>query len=142
MAQPIIGRITRDCDWLRHRLIEVNFSKLTDMNQIFRIEFVCLHYHLGEKSSQIIQCIIFAPNELTITIDFMVALSFTTFVQLLVEFSSVAKWLLSTHVLWPITINRKRVRILIVSLGNYLDNIKNVGTIEEKNYSLKRCDTF
>ena len=100
MAQPITGRITRDCDWLRHRLIEVNFSKLTDMNQIFRNEFVCLHYHLGKKPSQIIQCIIFAPYELTITtIDFMVALCFTTFVQLLVEFSSVAKWVLSTHVL-------------------------------------------
>ena len=44
------------CDWSVHNFIEVNFSKLTDSNQIFRIDFVNIHYHLGEISCQIIEC--------------------------------------------------------------------------------------
>ena len=34
-----------------HKFIEVNFSKLTDSNQIFRIDFVSIHRHFGEISS-------------------------------------------------------------------------------------------
>ena len=41
--------------------IEVNFSKLTDSNQIFRNDFVWIHYHLG-KISQIIECKIFVAQ--------------------------------------------------------------------------------
>ena len=64
MEQPITALQTPDCDWLLHSFIEVNFSKLTDSNQIFRKDFVGLHYHLCKISSQIIECIIFAPYEL------------------------------------------------------------------------------
>ena len=46
MEQPITALQTPDCDWLLHRFIEVNFSKLTDSNQIFKDYFICLHYHL------------------------------------------------------------------------------------------------
>ena len=66
MEQPILQ--TPDYDWLLRRFIEVNFSKLTGSNQIFRNDFVGLHYHLCNISSQIIECIIFAPYELSITI--------------------------------------------------------------------------
>ena len=68
MEQLIIALQTPDCDWLLQRFIEVNFSKLTDSNQIFRNYFVGLHYHLCKVSSQIIKCVIFAPCELSITI--------------------------------------------------------------------------
>ena len=68
MEQPITALQTPDCDWLLHRFIEVNFSKLMDSDQIFRNYFVGLHYHLCKISSQIIECIIFAPYELSITI--------------------------------------------------------------------------
>ena len=36
---------TLDCDWSLHKFIEENFSKLTDNNQIFRIDFACNHFH-------------------------------------------------------------------------------------------------
>ena len=49
-----------------HRVIEVNFSKLTNNNRIFRNDFNCIHYHLC-KIYQIIECTIFAPYELSIT---------------------------------------------------------------------------
>ena len=64
MEQPITALQTPDCDWLLHRCIQVNFLQLTDSNQIFRNDFVGLHYHLCKISSQIIECIIFAPYEL------------------------------------------------------------------------------
>ena len=67
MEQPITALQTPDCDWLLHRFIEVNFSKLTDSNQIFRNDFVCLHYHHCDISSQIIEFVIFYPCELSIT---------------------------------------------------------------------------
>ena len=51
MEKPITALQTPDCDWLRHRLIEVNFSKLTASNKIFRNEFVCLHYRLCKISA-------------------------------------------------------------------------------------------
>ena len=61
------GIITVDrfkcCDWSSHKFIEVNFSKLTN-NHIFRSEFVCIHYHLCEISSQIVECKTFAPYDL------------------------------------------------------------------------------
>ena len=66
MKQPITALQTPDNDWLLHRFIEVNFAKLMNRNQIFRNDFVGLHYHLCKISSQIIECIIFAPNELSI----------------------------------------------------------------------------
>ena len=34
--------------------INVNFSKLTDNNQIFRNDFDCIHYHLCKFSTQIV----------------------------------------------------------------------------------------
>ena len=40
--KPITVFCLEGCDWLLHRFIEVNFSKLTDSNPIFRNDFVCL----------------------------------------------------------------------------------------------------
>ena len=45
-----------DCDWSPQISLDVNFSKLMDSNQILRIDFVCIHYHLWEMSCQIIEC--------------------------------------------------------------------------------------
>ena len=59
MEQPITALQTLDCDLLLHWFIEVNFSKLTDSNQIFRNDFVGLQYHLCKISSKIIECISF-----------------------------------------------------------------------------------
>ena len=42
---------------------------LTDNNQIFRNWFVIIHHHLTNVSAQIIQCIIFERNELSITLS-------------------------------------------------------------------------
>ena len=63
MDGPITAFQTIDCDWSLHKVIGVNFSKLTDNNQIFRNDFVCIHYHLCKISSQIIECKIFAPYD-------------------------------------------------------------------------------
>ena len=41
---------------------------LTDNNQIFRNWFVMIHRHLIKVSAQIMQCIIFERNELSITL--------------------------------------------------------------------------
>ena len=43
---PITVLQTFDCDWSVHKFIEVDLSKLTDSNQIFRIDFVSIHYHI------------------------------------------------------------------------------------------------
>ena len=59
---------TPDCDWLLHSFIEVNSSKLTDSNQIVRDDFIGFDYHLCKITSRIIECVIFAPYELYITI--------------------------------------------------------------------------
>ena len=67
MDQPISDLQTPHRDWLLHKFIEVNFSKLTDSNQSFMNDFVCLHFHLCKISSQIIECIIFPHYELSIT---------------------------------------------------------------------------
>ena len=64
MGGPITADRLKCCDWSPHKFIVVNFSKLTDYNQIFRIDFVSIHYHL----CKIIQYKIFGPYELTITI--------------------------------------------------------------------------
>ena len=40
-----------------------------DNNQIFRNWFVIIHRHLTKVSAQIIQCIIFERNELSLTIS-------------------------------------------------------------------------
>ena len=60
MGGPITALQTLDCDWSPHKFIEVNFLKLMDSNQIFRIDFVCIHYHLCKIFSQIIEWKIFA----------------------------------------------------------------------------------
>ena len=52
-----------NCDWSLQISLDVNFSKLMDSNQILRIDFVCIHYHLWEMSCQIIGCKIFAPYD-------------------------------------------------------------------------------
>ena len=44
---------------------------LTDNNQIFRYWFVIVHRHLTKVSAQIIQCIIFERNELSITLSIL-----------------------------------------------------------------------
>ena len=58
-----------DCDLSPHKSIEVNFSKLMDSQQIFRIVFVSNHYHLCEISSHIIECNIFAHYDLIMAIQ-------------------------------------------------------------------------
>ena len=44
------------CDWSVHKFIEMNLSKLKYINQMFRIDFVSIHFHLGEISCKIIEC--------------------------------------------------------------------------------------
>ena len=39
------------------------FSELTDGNQIFRNDFVCIYYNLWKLSTLIIKCIIFVPYD-------------------------------------------------------------------------------
>ena len=43
----------------------VEFVKVNDNNQIFRKDFICIQYHLCKVSAYIIECIIFAPFELS-----------------------------------------------------------------------------
>ena len=50
MDGPITVKRLKCCDWSPDNFIGVNFSKLTDSDQIFRIDFVSIHYHLGEIS--------------------------------------------------------------------------------------------
>ena len=52
--------------------ISLKFIMLTDNNQIFKNRFAIIHRHLAKVSAQIIQCIIFERNELSITIYSMV----------------------------------------------------------------------
>ena len=47
----------------------LKFIMLTDNNQIFRNWFVIIHCHLTKVSAQIIQCIVFERNELSITLS-------------------------------------------------------------------------
>ena len=59
---------------LRRRIKNINnislkFIMLKDNNQIFRNWFVIIHRHLTKVSAQIIQCIIFERNELSITLS-------------------------------------------------------------------------
>ena len=42
---------------------------ITHNNQIFRNWFAIIHYHLTKVSSRINKCIIFEPNELSITVS-------------------------------------------------------------------------
>ena len=44
MEQPITALQTPDCDWLLHRFVQVNFSKLTESNKIFEEWFVLMNY--------------------------------------------------------------------------------------------------
>ena len=45
------------------KLVEVNFSKLMDRNQIFWNDFVCLYYHFCKISTQINECNFFYPYD-------------------------------------------------------------------------------
>ena len=59
--------------WLRRKIKNINnilliIIMLTDNNQIFRNWFVIIHRHLTKISAQIIQCIIFECNDLSITV--------------------------------------------------------------------------
>ena len=49
--------------------ISFQFIMLTDNNEIFRNCFVIFYCHLTKVSSQINKCIIFVPNELSITLS-------------------------------------------------------------------------
>ena len=49
--------------------ISLKFIMLTDNNQFLRNWFVIIHRHLTKVSAQIIQCIIFEGNELSITLS-------------------------------------------------------------------------
>ena len=51
MEGPITALQKLDCDWFLHNFIEVNFSKLTNSNQMFRNDFVRIHYNLCKISS-------------------------------------------------------------------------------------------
>ena len=49
--------------------ISSKFVMLTDNNQTFRNCFVIIHFHPTKVSSQINKCIIFEPNELSVTLS-------------------------------------------------------------------------
>ena len=59
MDGPITVERLKCCDWSVHKFIEVNFSKITDSNQIFRIDLASIHYHPCEIACQIIECKVF-----------------------------------------------------------------------------------
>ena len=56
-------------DEIKNINISLKCIMFTDNNQIFRNWFVIIHRHLTKVSAQIIQCIIFKRNELTITLS-------------------------------------------------------------------------
>ena len=64
----ITARVLESYDWSHSALIEMNFSKLTHNNQSFMNDFICCRYHLSNISAQIIECKIFAPCELYVTL--------------------------------------------------------------------------
>ena len=73
MEQPITALQTPDCDWLLHRFIEVNFSKLVDSNQIsgmtlFAFIVISVKFQVklmsAKKKNPRISC-----NELSITLS-------------------------------------------------------------------------
>ena len=61
MSQTALQTI--GCDRSVHKFIEVDFSKLTDNDQIFRNDFDYIHYHLCKISFQIIEFKIFASYD-------------------------------------------------------------------------------
>ena len=61
---PITALQPLYCHWSLNKFINVNFSKLTESNQIFRIGFVFIHYQLCEILSQIIECKFLVPYDL------------------------------------------------------------------------------
>ena len=91
MDGPITALQTLDCDWSVHKFTELNFSELTDNNQIFRNDFDWIHYHLCKISSQIIECKFFAPCdfleiELSITTHSMIWSHFVRMVVFINDF--------------------------------------------------------
>ena len=103
MEQPITALQTPDCDWLFHRFIDMNFSKLTDSNQIFKNDFVYLHDRLCKISSEIIEYIIFANYYLSIsTIYSMVLLTLlienkTSVIINCVNFKTFSNWVVTQY---------------------------------------------
>ena len=67
MGGPITVEHLKCCDFFPHKFKQVNFSKLTDSNKIYRIDFVSIHYHLCEISYLVIELNFFVKNELPIT---------------------------------------------------------------------------
>ena len=69
--QPIRARSTTALQnariWLVARDV-MNFSRLTHNNEIFRNDFVCIHYHIYKISARIFQCETFASCEFSITL--------------------------------------------------------------------------
>ena len=65
--------VWRACDWLLHSFIEVNFSKLTDNNQIFRDDFAAFIITSKKIKFKLISANFFLPmiscNELSITLS-------------------------------------------------------------------------
>ena len=53
---PITVERLKCCDWSHYEHTEVNFSKLTHNNKIFRNDFVCIHYYFCKISSQNKEC--------------------------------------------------------------------------------------
>ena len=60
MEQPISVGCLESCDWLLHRFIDVNFSKLMDSNQIFRNNFISLYFILVKFQFKLISAIFFS----------------------------------------------------------------------------------
>ena len=73
MEQPITVGCLEGCDWLLHRFIEVNFSKLTDSNQIFRNDCLPLLSSANKFQLKLMRANFFLPmiscNELSITLS-------------------------------------------------------------------------
>ena len=61
--------------------ISLKFIMLTDNNQIFRNWFVIIQRHLTKVSVQIIQCIIFEHNELSLTLSTLLGIHFGGIIQ-------------------------------------------------------------
>ena len=56
---PITVERSKCCDWSLDKFMQVNFSKLSNSNQIFRNNFVCILYHLCENRAHNVESKIF-----------------------------------------------------------------------------------
>ena len=64
MDGPITALQTLDCDWSLYKFIDMNFSKLTHNNQIFRNDFVCIYYPSVKYHLKFLNAKIFASRDL------------------------------------------------------------------------------